>query len=67
MFSEVGLEPGLKLLSSSSKTLAFRKPKQATPPPATPAPAAGTGIGAASSPQTAGEEQAEKIGFVVAS
>jgi hypothetical protein len=37
MFSEVGLECGTKILSSSSKTLSFRKPlapkQPAQPPP----------------------------------
>lgn len=72
MFKEVGLEPDMKVMASSSKTLSFHKPAAPSKPAAPTGKSAIAPVGSAPVEEsfdevTAGEQSAAQLGAVPAS
>jgi hypothetical protein len=72
MFKEVGLEPDMKVMASSSKTLSFRKPAAPSKPATPTAESVTAPVGSAPAEEsfdelTAGEQSAAQLGTVPAS
>ena len=67
MFKEAGMEPDMKVMASSSKTLSFRKPETSSKPDSSPGPHNGIAINESFDESIAAEHSAAEIGTVPAS
>ena len=67
MFKEAGMEPDMKVMASSSKTLSFRKPATSSKPNSSPTPHNGIAVKESFDESIAAEHSAAEIGIVPAS